>query len=72
MIEPMSDAFTMSICPSTIRKIEMISSVTLPNVAFSRPPILGPDPIASWSVDRPISPAKGTITSAAETNASVC
>ena len=39
----------------------MISSVTLPNVALTKPPILGPVCSASCSVARPIRPASGTI-----------
>ena len=42
----------------------MISSVTLPNVALTRPPIRGPVCSASCSVARPISPASGTIAAA--------
>ena len=36
----------------------MISSVTLPNVALTRPPIRGPVCSASCSVARPISPGE--------------
>jgi hypothetical protein len=46
---------------SRIRKIAMISSVTLPNVALISPPRRGPMCSASCSVDRPISPASGRI-----------
>ncbi len=69
-IEPVSDAFTTSISSSRIRKIAMTSSVTLPNVAFSRPPIRGPACSASSSVARPIVPASGTIAPAAVANVS--
>ena len=57
----MSDAFTISVLSSRIRKKAMTSSVTLPNVAFTSPPILGPVCSASCSVARPISPASGRI-----------
>jgi hypothetical protein len=67
-IEPVSDAFTISVWSSRIRKIAMMSSVTLPKVAFTRPPILGPVWSASCSVERPISPASGRIASAEVTN----
>ena len=61
MIEPVSDAFTMSGLSSKIRNTAMTSSVTLPNVAFTSPPIRGPVCRASWSVERPINPASGRI-----------
>ena len=57
----MSDAFTISVLSSRIRKNAMTSSVTLPNVAFTSPPILGPVCRASCSVARPINPASGRI-----------
>ena len=60
-MEPVSDAFTISVLSSRIRKKAMTSSVTLPNVAFTSPPILGPVCRASCSVARPISPASGRI-----------
>jgi hypothetical protein len=44
-IEPVSEAFTTSISPLRMRKMAMISSVTLPNVALSNPPMRGP----AWS-----------------------
>ena len=61
MIEPVSDAFTISILSSRIRKNAITSSVTLPNVALTSPPIRGPVCSASCSVERPIRPASGRI-----------
>ena len=60
-IEPVSDAFTISVLSSRIRKNAMTSSVTLPNVALTSPPIRGPVCRASCSVERPIRPASGRI-----------
>lgn len=52
--DPVSDASTMPVSPSRNAKIEMISSTAFPNVAFKRPPILGPAIIARLSVALPI------------------
>src|SRR6476660_7338658 len=46
----------------------MISSVALPNVAFSSPPTVGPRYLESSSVACPIYPASGRIASAAVRN----
>jgi hypothetical protein len=41
-IEPVSDAFTISVSPARSAMKPMISSAALPKVAFSRPPMAGP------------------------------
>ena len=63
MIEPTNDALTTSKLPASTSSTATISSVTLPNVALSRPPRRGPTRIASWSVARPIRPASGMMAS---------
>ena len=59
MMEPVSDAFTMSSSPLRIAMQAMISSAALPKVAFSRPPIPSPVRSARCSVALPIQPASG-------------
>ena len=54
--DPVKEASTMPIRPAFKVKNEMISSTALPNVAFSKPPILGPLTIARLSVALPINP----------------
>ena len=61
MIEPVIEALTTSSSPWRIRKKAMIISVTLPNVAFSKPPTWGPERAARSSVAWPINPASGRI-----------
>src|SRR3954470_23258229 len=46
----------------------MISSAALPKVALRKPPIVGPDRLASSSVASPINPAAGISEIAAATN----
>ena len=58
-MDPVKEALTTGISSSRTRNTAMISSVTLPNVALSKPPTRGPAWRASWSVPRPISPARG-------------
>ena len=70
MIEPVSDAFTISVLSSRIRKNAITSSVTLPNVALISPPTRGPVWSASCSVERPIRPASGRIAPAEVTKIS--
>ena len=60
-IEPVSDAFTISMRSPEDQKNAMISSVTLPNVALISPPTRGPTCSASCSVERSIWPASGRI-----------
>ncbi len=64
MIEPVSDAWTISVLPFLSATKARISSAALPNVAFRRPPMLGPAFSESCSVARPMIPASGTIPSA--------
>ena len=53
-IEPMIDARTMSSWPAASAKKAMISSATLPNVAFSTAPFCGPTMVPRRSVEMPI------------------
>jgi hypothetical protein len=64
MIEPTSDALTISWSPSISRKNAMISSAALPKVTLSRPPMPGPARAASCSVASLISAAVGITPSA--------
>jgi len=52
--EPVKEAKTTSVSPSLKAKIAMINSTAFPNVALSKPPILGPATIAKLSVALPI------------------
>ena len=61
MIEPISEALTISNSPAETSSTARISSVKLPKVALRRPPTRGPEWMASESVARPIRPASGTI-----------
>src|SRR5256885_3160845 len=58
-IEPMSEALTTSCSPAPSANRAMMSSGALPNVTLSRPPIPGPERVASSSVARPMSAAVG-------------
>ena len=69
-IEPIKEALTTSKFPAAMSRTATINSVRFPNVALSSPPSCGPTRIASWSVARPISPASGTMASAAVTKVS--
>lgn len=70
MIDPVIEDLTMSISPSVMRKIAVINSAALPNVAFRNPPTLGPEWRASSSVAFPMNPARGMIAIAEETKRS--
>ena len=59
MIEPTIEAFTTSCSPLPSANSAMISSGALPNVTFNRPPMPGPERVASSSVARPIRAAVG-------------
>ena len=63
-MEPIKEALTTSKFPAAMSNTATINSVRLPKVALSRPPSWGPTRIASWSVARPMRPARGTIASA--------
>ena len=65
IIEPVMEAFTTSILPERKAKKAMINSVALPNVALSRPPMVGPVFTARFSVASPIMAAMGIIERAA-------
>jgi hypothetical protein len=64
MMDPIKEAFTIEKLPALISRTHTISSVTLPSVAFRSPPRRGPTRRATWSVDRPMRPASGTMASA--------
>ncbi len=53
MIEPVIEAWTISILPSRIRNAAMMISPILPTVAFMIPPIFGPAEAPSCSVAWP-------------------
>ena len=59
--EPVKEAKTIPISQAFSEKIEIISSTAFPNVALSKPPILGPITIAKLSVALPIKPATAII-----------
>ena len=65
-IEPTSEALTTSWSPSCSANSAMISSGALPKVTLSRPPMPGPERLASSSVALPISAAVGITPSADE------
>ena len=66
MMAPVIEAFTTSNRPAWMAKKAMISSVALPNVAFSSPPMPAPTCFDISSVALPMKPAIGTIASAAD------
>ena len=59
MIEPVSEAFTISVSPARRAMKAMISSAALPKVALSSPPRPGPARWARLSVASPMIPARG-------------
>lgn len=61
MIEPVIEAFTISVRPACRAKMLIISSVAFPKVAFNKPPRAGPVCVESSSVDSPIYLASGII-----------
>ena len=63
MTEPASDAFTTSNMPAFMATKAIISSVALPKVAFSRPPIFCPQKREMSSVLFPMTPASGIMAS---------
>jgi hypothetical protein len=66
--EPTSDALTISVRPSAMATIAMISSGALPNVAFRKPPMPGPVWSARLSVASPINQESGISARPARTN----
>ena len=70
MIEPVSEAFTITRIPARIATIAMINSAALPKVAFRRPPMLSPTRAASFSVASPSRPARGMMATQASTKTS--
>mmetsp|Transcript_3228 Transcript_3228/g.9460 ORF Transcript_3228/g.9460 Transcript_3228/m.9460 type:complete len:293 (-) Transcript_3228:8-886(-) len=58
---PRREPFTTSVRPSLSAKTERIISTALPNVAFSRPPMVSPTLMASSSVANPKTAARGRI-----------
>ncbi len=71
MIEPVSEALTISVSPARRAMKAMISSAALPNVALSSPPTPGPVWCVRCSVASPISPARGRIARQEVTKTSV-
>ena len=59
MMEPVSDAFTISVSPARSAMKAMISSAALPKEALSKPPTPGPVWWVRCSVASPMSPARG-------------
>ena len=70
-IAPAIEAFTSTYCPARNAASAISSSVRLPNVALSRPPIVSPVRDATASVARLNSAASGTIASTDRKNSSV-
>ena len=70
MIEPVSDAFTMSSMPARSATRAMMSSAAFPSVALRRPPMPSPTRVASFSVASPSSPASGMMATQARTKTS--
>jgi hypothetical protein len=70
-MEPTSDALTTSCSPSRSAKKAMISSGALPKVTLRKPPIPGPERIASCSVAWPMRAAVGITPSAEQTKITV-
>src|ERR1700746_346674 len=71
-IAPAMEAFTSTYCPARSAANAMRSSVRLPSVAFSRPPIRSPVLTATDSVARLSRAANGTIAATERRNRSVC
>ncbi len=67
MIEPVSEAFTISVSPARRAMKAMISSAALPKVAFRSPPMPGPVWWVRCSVASPMSPARGRMARQAAT-----
>lgn len=65
IMEPVIDAFTISVSPACREKMLMINSVAFPKVAFNNPPSAGPVYPEISSVDLPINLARGMIASEA-------
>ena len=61
MIEPVSEALTISVSPARRAMKPMMSSAALPKVALRRPPTPGPVWCARCSVASPMRPARGRI-----------
>jgi len=59
MIDPVSDAFTISVSPARRAMKAMISSAALPKDAFMSPPMPGPVWWVMCSVASPMRPARG-------------
>ena len=71
MMEPVSEALTISVMPLESATMAMINSAALPKVAFSNPPTPALVRSAKCSVDLPIQPANGMIATQANMNAKV-
>src|SRR5262245_5519191 len=71
-IAPAIEAFTSTYCPARSAANAISSSVRLPSVALSRPPIMSPVRAATASVARLSSAASGTIAKTDTTKSSVC
>ncbi|AKB81979.1 hypothetical protein MSBR3_1401 [Methanosarcina barkeri 3] len=67
MMDPVIDAFTISVSPACREKKLMINSVAFPKVAFNNPPRAGPVCAEISSVDSPMNFASGMIASEAKT-----
>ena len=67
-MDPVIDAFTISVSPACREKKLIINSVAFPKVAFSNPPSAGPVCAEISSVDSPINFASGMIAREAKTN----
>ena len=70
MIEPVIEALTTSMRPAWRAKKAMMSSATLPKVAFRIPPTCGPVTAPRRSVARPTTQARPRIAAAATTKIS--
>ena len=71
MIEPVSEALTISVSPARRAMKAMISSAALPKEAFSRPPMPGPVWWVRCSVASPMRPARGRMARQAATKTHV-
>jgi hypothetical protein len=71
MIEPVSEALTISCSPARMAMKPMMSSAALPNVAFKRPPRPGPTRCVRFSVASPMIPARGRMARQEVTNTHV-
>ncbi|AKB50284.1 hypothetical protein MSBRW_1031 [Methanosarcina barkeri str. Wiesmoor] len=70
-MEPVIDAFTISVSPACRAKKLMINSVAFPKVAFNNPPRAGPVRTEISSVDSPMNFASGMIASEAKTKIAI-